>query len=131
MTSKNRRRRYIRWRMGGIMRENRKVVQTGEDSVNFYRCSWFLTFDRPFLKRLYNTRETVNDARQNGSASSRSRNACSPPTPIIRAIAASYISMSTDEAHGQISNTLIEPPDSLNAPPHLSTPQELPAETPA
>src|SRR6266567_7880460 len=56
MTSKNRRRRYIRWRMGGIMRENRKVVQTGEDSVNFYRCSWFLTFDRPFLKRLYNHR---------------------------------------------------------------------------
>ena len=40
------------WRMGGVMRENRKVVQTGEDSVNFYRCSWFLTFDRPFLKRL-------------------------------------------------------------------------------
>ena len=39
-------------RMGGVMRENRKVVQTGEDSVNFYRCSWFLTFDRPFLKRL-------------------------------------------------------------------------------
>jgi len=39
--------------MGGVMREYRKVVQTGEDSVNFYRCSWFLTFDRPFLKRLY------------------------------------------------------------------------------
>ena len=53
MTSKNSRRRYIRWRMGGVMRENRKVVQTGEDSVNFYCCSWFLTFDRPFLKRLY------------------------------------------------------------------------------
>ena len=39
-------------RMGGVMLENRKVVQTGEDSVNFYRCSWFLTFDCPFLKRL-------------------------------------------------------------------------------
>src|SRR6266571_522791 len=53
MTSKNRRRRYIRWRIGGVMRENRKVVQTSEDSVNFYCCSWFLTFDRPFLKQLY------------------------------------------------------------------------------
>ena len=31
------------------MREYRKVVQTGEDSVNFYRCSWILTFDSPFL----------------------------------------------------------------------------------
>ena len=39
-------------RMGGVIRENRKVVQTGKDSVNFYCCSWFLTFDRPFLKRL-------------------------------------------------------------------------------
>ena len=40
------------WRMGGVMRKDRKVVKTGEDSVNFYRCLWFLTFDRPFLKRL-------------------------------------------------------------------------------
>ena len=37
--------------------------------------------------------------------------------------------MSTGETHGQISNALIEPPDSLNAPPHLSAPRELPAET--
>ena len=35
------------------MREYRKVVQTGEDSVKFYLCSWFLTFDSPFFKRLY------------------------------------------------------------------------------
>ena len=39
--------------------------------------------------------------------------------------------MSTDEAHGQISNALVEPPYSLNAPPHLSAPRELLAETPA
>ena len=39
--------------------------------------------------------------------------------------------MSTDEAHGQIFNALVEPPDSLNAPLHLSAPRELPAETPA
>ena len=38
--------------MGGVMREDRKVVKTGEDLVNFYCCLWFLTFDRPFLKRL-------------------------------------------------------------------------------
>ena len=38
--------------MGGVMREYREVVQTGEDSVNFYRRSWFLTFDHPFPKRL-------------------------------------------------------------------------------
>ena len=35
------------------MREYRKRVQTGEDSANFCFGSWFLTFDRPFPKRLY------------------------------------------------------------------------------
>ena len=35
------------------MREYRKVVQTGEDSVNFCSRSWFLTFYHPFPKRLY------------------------------------------------------------------------------
>ena len=39
--------------MGGVMREYRKVVQTGEDSVNFCSRSWFLTFYHPFPKRLY------------------------------------------------------------------------------
>ena len=36
--------------MGGVMREYKKVVQTGEDSVNFYLRLWFT---HPFLKRLY------------------------------------------------------------------------------
>jgi hypothetical protein len=31
------------WRMGGVMRGYRKVVQMGEDSVNFCGRSWFLT----------------------------------------------------------------------------------------
>jgi hypothetical protein len=31
------------WRMGGVMRGYRKVVQMGEDSVNFCSRSWFLT----------------------------------------------------------------------------------------
>ena len=39
--------------MGGVMREYRKWVQTGEDSVNFCSWSWFLTSDRLFPKRLY------------------------------------------------------------------------------